>query len=169
MQAMNVWLGELLVGEVGERGPRHNRSAARRSAAPVSGSPSRSLRVPSSDPCLELPDVDRVGVGVQLVARRARREDSFRAEPLERLSQVGDVDLDRMVGGPRWAVAPQQIDQPVDREDLPGVQQQDREERALFRRAQVGRDPTRGDLERTKEPIVHPHSPDGDRRLAMTW
>ena len=74
-----------------------------------------------------------------------------------------------MVGGPRRAVAPQQFDQPVDREDLTGVQQQDREERALFRRAQVGRDLTRGDLERTKEPKVHPHSPDGDRRLAMTW
>src|SRR4029453_7835545 len=74
-----------------------------------------------------------------------------------------------MAGGPRRAFAPQQLDQPVDRDDLTGVQEQDREECALFRRAQVGRDRARGDLERTKEPKVHPTSPDGDRRLAMTW
>src|SRR5215208_680968 len=108
-------------------------------------------------------------MGVQLIARRAGRQDSLRAELLETLSQVGDVDLDRMVSGPRRAVAPQQLDQPVDREDLPGLQQQDRQQRALFRRAEVGRDLTRGDLERTQKPKVHAPSPDDDRRLAMTW
>ena len=90
------------------------------------------------------------------------------AEFLERLSQVGDIDLDRMAGGPGRAVAPEQLDQPVDRDDLAGVEQQDREERALFRRAQVGCDLTRGDLECAKKPKIHPPSPDGDRRLAMT-
>jgi hypothetical protein len=74
-----------------------------------------------------------------------------------------------VAGSSGRAVAPQQLDQPVGREDFTDVQQQDREERALLRRAQVGHDLTRADLERTKEPKFHPPSPDGDRRLAMTW
>jgi hypothetical protein len=73
-----------------------------------------------------------------------------------------------VTGGPWRAIAPQELDQPVGRDDLSGMKQQDREERALLRRAKVGHDLTRADLERTKEPKVHPPSPDGDRRLAMT-
>jgi hypothetical protein len=51
----------------------------------------------------------------------------------EGAAQLGDVDLERLGGGRRRALAPQLVDQPVGRDDLVAVvQEQDREQRAAL-------------------------------------
>ena len=52
----------------------------------------------------------------------------------ELLAQPRDVDLELLRGRRRRRLAPQLVDQPIGRDDLVGVQQQDREQRALLHR-----------------------------------
>ena len=135
-QPADVRLGELLVREVGQRWSRHRRIALRRAAAPASRSPSRIRAVPSSTSRSNARASIRSASASQLVPGLAGDDQRPAAERLERLAQVRDVDLDRMRRRPRRTVAPQQVDQPVDGDDLAEVEHQDGEQRPLLRGAQ---------------------------------
>ena len=50
---------------------------------------------------------------------------------LEHPAQLGDVGLDRRGGSSGGLVPPQQVDQPVHRDDMPGLRQQDRQQGTL--------------------------------------
>jgi hypothetical protein len=50
-------------------------------------------------------------------------------------AQMGDVGLHRRDGRGRRLVPPQQVDQPVHRDHMPGIQHEDRQQRALQPRA----------------------------------
>jgi len=52
-------------------------------------------------------------------------------------------------------LAPEQVDEPIDRHDLPGVEQENREESALLRRAEVRNRAVRRYLERAEQAKVH--------------
>jgi hypothetical protein len=53
------------------------------------------------------------------------------------------------------ALAPDTLDQPVDRHRLVGVQQQDRQHRALLLAAERQRATVHADVQRTQNPVVH--------------
>ena len=54
---------------------------------------------------------------------------------LERAAQSADVGLERVGGARRRPLAPQRVDQRVGRNDLVGVQEQERQQSSWFRTA----------------------------------
>jgi hypothetical protein len=64
------------------------------------------------------------------------------------------VLLQRRRGVLRRVVAPQQIDEPVGRDDLARIEEQDGEDAALLRAAERQAPLAVEDLERTEEPVV---------------
>ena len=81
--------------------------------------------------------IDIVGRDVELVARRTGDDEPTSDVGLEGLAKLGDVDLDGMRRGPRRMLTPQQFDQPIDRDDLAHVHEEDRQDRALLRRSEL--------------------------------
>ena len=155
MEAADVGLRELLVREVRQCRPapqpdrraQHLRPAFRIAVTKPPGS--------LFDEALEAPSVDRVRIRVELVARCSCRQDlAPSAEGLDGAAEIGDVDLDRMRGGPRGVLTPEDVDEPIVRHDLAGMQQQNREQGALLRRAELGDRTVGGHLERAQEPKV---------------
>ena len=78
---------------------------------------------------------------------------------LEGLAQLRDVDLDGVGGRARRIVAPQQVDQPVSRDDFSGVQQEDREQGSLLRRPKVRGDSLGDGFEGTENPELQIDAP----------
>ena len=155
-QAPDVGLGELLVGEVREGGPAPEPQRLAQCLGAAFGVAVPELSGPLLDEPLEPTRIDRVGARVELVPRRFGRKDlPAAAKRLECAAEVGHVDLDRVRGRARRAFAPQQVDEPIDRHDLSGVEQQDRQERSLLRRAEVRDRAVRGYLKRAEKPKVH--------------
>jgi len=76
------------------------------------------------------------------------------AAGFEHPPQLGDVSLHRGNGSRGRLVPPQQIDQPVHRDDLPGLHHQDRQQRALHPRAGVEFTPAPNHPERAQQPKV---------------
>jgi hypothetical protein len=70
----------------------------------------------------------------------------------EDLAEVGDVDLDALRGGRRRALRPEFVDQPVDRDRPPAVEEEQRKQSALFGGADRQRFPALQYLERPKKP-----------------
>ena len=73
----------------------------------------------------------------------------------ECLAKVGDVYLDRLRGGPRNAARPKVVREPIRRDDLVRVEEQDREQGALPRCAQIETAITVESLEWAKDPELH--------------
>ena len=120
--------------------------------------PGRASRVPlleRSPPLgqqpLEAVQVELAGLDVHEVAGRAREEDRVGAE---RLAQPRHVDLERVARRRRRVLGPQLLDQAVAGDDPVGLQQQDRQQRALLRAAEREPAPVRADLERTEDAEV---------------
>ena len=125
---------ERLVGEVGECRPP---PAAERLLELESGARrvGREQRLRLGALQLERDRVDRLRLAPQHVARRLRDEHR-RLRPgdarrFQHLPQVGDVRLERRGGGRRRRVAPQFIDQAVERHHSIGVHDENCEHRAL--------------------------------------
>lgn len=158
----DVGLGELLVGEVRQGRPTPQLACPAQHLlrlSEVAGlEPSRPFAHEPLDPA----SVDRVGVDHQHVAWRPPDDDVPADQRLERPSELGDIDLDRVGGQPGRPIAPHEVNQTIDRDDLVRVEEQDREERTLLRGPEIGERPIRGDLECAQDPIVHhrPHSVD---------
>jgi hypothetical protein len=105
---------------------------------------------------LERVQVERVPIGqLEGVAGRARAEDRGR----QRLAQVRDVDLDHLRRAVRRLVAPQGIEQRLDRDDAPGIEEEAREERALLAAPEDGWPSLDADLERPQDAELRRRSP----------
>ena len=118
-------LRERLVDEVGERraAPERERLAQR----DLGGG--RVARLERGPPLLRERDeavhVDALGLELEHVARRARRDDGA-----ERLAELRDVDLDGVRGRLGRIAGPERLDEPVDGDDASRLEREHGEERA---------------------------------------
>ena len=133
-------------------GPRQSASAARSRAAAVAASPSSSAARPSALQALEAHDVDRLRVDVERVAGLAGLQRPGR----QRLAQRRDVDVDHLDRRLRDVLAPQVVDEALDRDRPVGVQQQPREQRARLATPELERLAVAVEhLQRTEHAEVH--------------
>ena len=147
----DLGLRELLVGDVVERraSPQCERLLER---------PLRALRVTGREQRAALVEETDEAVGVDLVRTRLEHvAAAARAQPIrvEQLTQPGDVRLQALVRRRRLHAAVQVFEQPLGRNDLVAAQQQDRQERALPRAAELQRTPIVCGLERPEDSKVH--------------
>ena len=116
------------------------------------------------DQRLEAVQVELVGRQLEHVAGRPRHQPAaVRCRRPEQLPQPRDVDLDDLGGGGRRRLAPEAVDQPVGRDDLVAVQEQERQQGALLGAAQGERPPIGARLQRSKDQELHcrPRPPAG--------
>ena len=73
----------------------------------------------------------------------------------QRSTQPGDPNLDRLPGGRRRRLAPQLVDQPIDRDGLARAEQEEREQSPLLRTLNANRPALVPDLERSEDPEIH--------------
>ncbi len=127
LETRGMWLGKLLVGEVGKRGtaPECERCTApirRRSRIAFRQQPTALGRQLS-----EAFSVELVSSNLEDVSRRPRDEQlvlAARTSGLERLAQMGDIALEHVGGRLRRRCAPQPVDHLVRRKDLVWVEQE---------------------------------------------
>ncbi len=127
LETRDLVLGERLVGEVGQR--RAAPEGERRSQALRGGARVAALLCGAAlgrQP-LEAVDVELIGAQLERVTAAASDERAL----AERLPQPRDVDLHRLRRGFRLALAPELVDDAIDRDDLAAMNEQDREHRAL--------------------------------------
>ena len=119
-------LGELLVRKVrqGRTAPQAERLANRRAACILVAVLEEPR--PFLHEAFEPPRIDRVRVHVEDIPGLPRHEQVRSPQRLERAAEVRYVDLNRVVCGARSGSAPQQLDEPLYRHDLPDAGQQDR-------------------------------------------
>jgi hypothetical protein len=70
-------------------------------------------------------------------------------------AQIGDVSLQRLDRGCGRSLAPQLLGEPVCREYLTAVNNEQREQRTLLWATQHERPPVVGDVKRSKYPEIH--------------
>ena len=153
LKALDVAAGELVVGEVGERGPAPQRER-------LAQLPRRLARRGGARLLHELLEAVRVELArgdAQHVATGARQQHIL----AERLAQLRDVALQRLGGGLRPLLAPELVDQALAPDELVRVQQQDRQQLALPAAADDKRSIAVSDLQRAEDPEVH-FAPWGD-------
>jgi hypothetical protein len=105
----------------------------------------------------EVPEVDRLRRQVEDVAR-CTGDDGVGAE---QPAQPGDVPLKRRRGGRRRLLLPERPDQPLGRDDRPGLQSEHGEHQALLRTAERHRATPSNGLEGAQETdlqLVHAHT-----------
>ena len=147
LEARDLTLRPWLVPELGER-----------EASPQC---ERLLRSTFGHQRLEAGRVELVGLEPERIPRWTRGDPVL----TQLLSQLRDVDLQGSLRGLRRPVAPERVDQPLARQDLVRVQQEDGEERA--RLAAQGEGPSVGhDLEWPEDLEVECHFP---ARLWHSW
>ncbi len=139
--------GERRVGDVGQRraAPQREGVAQERGGALGRRRPGLAHEV------LEPGQVELRALDAQQVARLARDEPPV----AHRTPQPRHVDLDALRDRRRRRLAPDLVDQPVGRDDLVGVQQQDREQGTLARAAERQRAAVRVGLHRSEQPELH--------------
>src|SRR6266511_4143025 len=122
-----MWLGKLLVEEVGKRGTAPERE---RCPAPLHRGSRIAIRQQSPALGRQLSEtfcVELVSSNLEDVSRRPRDEQfvlAARASGLERLAQMRDIALEHVGGRVRRRCAPQLIDHLVRRKDLVWVEQE---------------------------------------------
>jgi hypothetical protein len=141
-EAGDLALREPLVRELGERRPAPERQGVRR--PPGVGQP------------LEARDVELAVPDAQQVSGRLRSHAVF----TERLAQLRDVDLERLVRPGRALVLPERLGQALRRHHLVGVHQQHRQQRPVLRAREVDRSLPVDHFEWAKDPELHsaPHA-----------
>jgi hypothetical protein len=156
-------LGELLVAEVGERGPVPEAERLAESGRGELVLPARSQRLCLPHQAFEPVQVELVAPQLEQVARRPR------ADPLgaERPAQAEDVHLHGLARAPRRGSGPELVDHTVAGDDLVGVQEQEREHGALPAGAERDAPVAVANLEGSEEPELHPASfpTDGNTRV----
>jgi hypothetical protein len=135
LEAGDLALGEGLIREIGERGTTPEREGvSQQLGGALRATAGKGLRALVQQP-LEACPVELVGPEPDQVPAPAREDHAVRARPtsaLERLAQARDVHLEALGGAGRRVLTPELVDQPVARDDLVRVQQQDRQHRALL-------------------------------------
>ena len=149
LEAGRLRLHELLVREVSQRLSSPERQSRAKCRRALRGLLSRgSFQEP-----LELVEVELARPHAQEVPGAVCLQRVSRCS--ECLAKVGDVDLDRLCGGPGNTARPQVVREPIRRDDLVRVEEQDREHGALARCAQVETAITVESLEWAKDPELH--------------
>jgi hypothetical protein len=143
----DLGLGESLVREVGERrpAPQRERLAERRR---------RLLRTRAGgvrDEPLKAGDVELRRLELDRVAGRAGDEPAV----AELLAEPRDVDVDALCDRRRRRLAPQLVDEPLGRDHLIRMQQQQHQQRALLAPAERKRAVLLGHFQRTEKPEFH--------------
>ena len=133
LEAADLRGRERLLEHAGERGSVPERERLARQIA----TGSVAVRGAYDEP-LEAQRVDRRRVDLQLVAAPVRH-DLRRALAGQEPAQLGDVLLHHLRGGRRRLLAPEPLDQPLDRDGRVGAQRQHREHRALLRASELER------------------------------
>ncbi|SNS53512.1 hypothetical protein SAMN05443665_1005233 [Actinomadura meyerae] len=145
--------GERGVGEVGVGGAAPQRQSV--TEAPLAG---ERIGGRAGAERGEPAGVHRVRGDVERVPGRTQRDQPPRARlgAVQHLPQLGDAGLERPGRVARRRVAPQRVDEPVDRNGTPGIGEQDGEERADLRLRDVdGRPVVRPHRERSQHPETH--------------
>ena len=145
VEPRDLLLRERLVAEVGQRlaPPQGERLVEERRPAHGLARPRLVDEAPHAG------QVELLGPEPNDVARRARL-DRIRAE---RLPQLRDEVLERRHRGRRRLTGPERFDEPVDRDDPPGLEQQQRQERPLLRAAERDRLAAIASLQRTEDGV----------------
>ncbi len=133
LQTRDRRLRERLVGEIRERRPTPEPERLAQQPGSGGGIGRGSLL----DEPLEAADVELVAVEPQDVAGRAR--DEQRGAGAERLAQPRDARLQRRRARLGRLARPELLDQPVRRDDLVGVEEQEREQVSLPRAREAPR------------------------------
>ena len=131
LQARDLALGELVEAMVGERGPAPQRQ--------------RRLELVGRQQRLEAAAVDRVALDLQRVAGRAPAHRQLLADPR---AQARDLLLQRLVAAVRRLVAPDGLDELVDRHGLRRPQRQRDEQPPLLGAFELDV----GDFQRSQQP-----------------
>jgi hypothetical protein len=157
LQAQLVEPGDLrlregLEAEVGERLPPPEVECLPQSHRSPGGISTRPELAAGLHELLEAVEIELTGGELDEIAR------STGANTLgaERLTQPGDVDLERLPRGLGRALSPELVDQALGADDLVGVQEQDRQRRSLLAGAE--RDlavAVLPNLERPEDPELH--------------
>ena len=168
LQVGDLPLGEGLVGEVGQGRPAPQAQRPAEPRRPLGGrGPARLL-----DQAPEPVRIDVGRVGRQDVTGRDRSEDgsSLTSGPgrFQALAEGGHQTLECRGRRRRRAPAPQLVDEPVRRDDLAGVQNQERQERSPAPTRQGHRSTVVEDLQRPQDPELHPiPTPCADRTTGV--
>jgi hypothetical protein len=105
---------------------------------------------------LEAPGVDGVTVRGEHVAGRAADDPATgRVAVVEYVAQPRDIGLQRRLSSGRRIITPHRLDQPVDRDNRIGMDDQDREESAEPGVAGGDSRAVVVDLDRTQQPTLH--------------
>ena len=160
LQGGDLPLGEGLVGELGQRRPAPQAQRPEEARRPLGGrSPARLLEQAPEQVRIDANRVDR-----QDVAGRGRSEDGGSlASGLGRLQALAEVGHQALECGGycrRGPLAPQLVDEPGRRDNLAGVQDQEREERTSAPPRQGHWSILVEDLQRPQDPEIHPSLPD---------
>ena len=141
LQAADLAARERLVRDVGQRraAPQHQRLA----------------RHPAGDQLLEAMSVQATVAQAQLVAAPAREDLPAVSALRQRLAQLGDVELDHLVGSGRWLLAPQPFHEPVGRDGRALVQREQGEQGARLARADGHRLTADADLHGSEDADLH--------------
>jgi hypothetical protein len=121
------------------------------------------IQAPRRAQLVEAPEIRR---GVEDVARRAGLQGPVR----QHLAQLRDGDVDHLHGGRRLMLAPQVLEQRVDRDGAPGLEREPGEQGALTRPAEADGRAIGADLQRPEDEDVRGQSRDPiplDRCLAF--
>ncbi len=149
LEPRRLGLHERVVREVRER-----RVAPERKRNPESRRPCGRLLAPRSrEQLLEEVQVELARPDAQHVPGSSGLEHVAGAP--ERLAQRGDVDLNRLRGGLRDLLRPKRLCEPVGRDDLVRMEEQEREQRALAGSAEIERAPGIEHLERPQNLELH--------------
>ena len=132
VQSVTLGVDDLLGREVRERLTAPQRERAAQSRRGLQSIASSQRRPPGRVQALEARKIDGLGVNTERIAPSARH-DAGRAECLAQSRDQG-VDARERIG---WRLRPpEHVGQAVDRHDLAQTEGKNREERALFRRAE---------------------------------
>ena len=159
VQGADLGLRELLVGQIGERRPTPQRQRLAKTLRGDSRLPSVEGRSTACDPVLEALEVELARRHAQLVAGGARHEETTVLPGgklgLERPAQPRDRHLECLRAALQPLFIPELRDQPVARDHLVGMQQQERQQCPLLRSAEGESPVIVVDLERPEYPEVH--------------
>ena len=157
LEMCDLGMRERLVGEIRERRaapePQRLSQELHRALRRAVGERPRALLEQPLETC----PVELVGCDPDLIAAPARHDHAVGAggiTTVERLAKPRDVHLQALGSAGGRVLAPQLVDQSVGRNDLVGVQQQDRQHRALLARERK-LTPCVTDLERAEDPEFH--------------
>ncbi len=148
--------GEGLAGEVGQWGAGRQRLGS--AEEPGRAGWVAAVERPSATPreTVESREVELVGLDPKEVAAGAGEQSGLALPRLHDAAEARDVDLQRVLGRRRRRLAPERVDEPVDRDELVGMEEQDGEHRTLLAALERQLRVAVADRERSKDPELHP-------------